>query len=534
MALTIQGITLTYMQDFATLSYANWHKVVDNMVIEQAYTLIDKRDNNEYKIAKLKDGKVWMCQNLRLVNFTCTPEDSDIISGTFKVLASDISKFKSEDDNNDAVYYAGNTDDGAYYTWHTATAGTGTASMSSGNATSSICPKGWKLPKGGAAGSATSDFVTLVKAYGGTGYNVTDATTIDKIMASPAPHFTYAGYVYYGTGALNNRGSYGNYWSRTAYNTTYAYNLDFSSNGLLTPADNSTKRYGLSVRGILREPPKPTPTAKLYGSRGTKATQLSKVYLPVDGKAKQINKIYGSVNGQTRLIFNHFTAPLIETLTYMQDCANYSLTQLKEGMVMEKPYTLIDKRDNTPYKIALLKDGNIAMAEEFKGKGFTCHPDDSNVSEDYTLPQSSLANFHDDTPALYENNEGYVFYNTYCALADGKGDIAPLGWELPPQTYWNDFIAKNTNYFESPINIVRKGMVKAGLAGGVYTYPWHNSSQTESDGIYWSSTPHPTNNEIQLGLWVKGSNNTLSAGGSYSNKNYGALLRFIVKRKKEE
>lgn len=226
--------------------------------------------------------------------------------------------------------------------------------------------------------------------------------------------------------------------------------------------------------------------------------------------------------------------PIIEQLTYMQDVTICAFDILAASMELEKVYTLIDKRDGTPYKIALLKDDNVWMVEEFKGKGFTCHPNDSNVSEDYMLPESSLSNFKGTTPALYESNEGYVFYNTYCALAEGKGDIAPLGWEMPPQTYWDNFISKNTNYFESPINIVRKGLVQAGVSSdGYYYYPWHVSSQTESDGFYWSSTPHSTNNEVQLGLWVRGSNNTLSAGSNFSNKNYGALLRFIVKRKKE-
>lgn len=444
------------MQDFADLSYTDWHKVVDNMVMEQVYTLRDKRDNNDYKIAKLKDGKVWMVQGLRLVNYLCTPTDSDMESGSFQVPATNIDKFVSSDDNNDAAYYNNDEDDGAYYTWHTATAGTGTAStFVNVDATSSICPKGWKLPKGGAEGSATSDFVNLVKAYGGSGNNDSGQQAISsKLMASPAPNLTYAGLVNYNDGTLYLHGSNGVYWSRTAYSASDAYVLSFDSGDLLYPAYYGIKCFGFSVRGILQEPT--LRTVKLYGSRGTKATQLSKVYLPVDGKAKQINKIYGSVNGQTRLIFNHYTAPpLIERLTYMQDVYDYSLDDLKRNMPLEKPYTLIDKRDNTPYKVALLKDGNIWMCENLrigsndKVVTFSSAYTDMGVDKPYTmsLPQGSTSGFSGDAPEnLYIDSKlgGYYTWklaNAGSNLASGDSpfSISPKGWRLPKNNTGGDF-----------------------------------------------------------------------------------------------
>ena len=60
------------MQDFASLSSANKATLISNMTEGTQYTLKDKRDGKEYKIAKLADGKVWMTQNL----------DLDLDSGT--------------------------------------------------------------------------------------------------------------------------------------------------------------------------------------------------------------------------------------------------------------------------------------------------------------------------------------------------------------------------------------------------------------------------------------------------------------------
>ena len=54
------------MQDFASLSSANRTSVLDSMTLEQQYTLIDKRDDKEYTLAKLADGNVWMTKSLDL------------------------------------------------------------------------------------------------------------------------------------------------------------------------------------------------------------------------------------------------------------------------------------------------------------------------------------------------------------------------------------------------------------------------------------------------------------------------------------
>lgn len=66
------GNTATVSSD--TIFYAVWiddSKVMQNiaqhkdeLVLEQQYQMMDKRDNKIYWVAKLADGNVWMTQNL--------------------------------------------------------------------------------------------------------------------------------------------------------------------------------------------------------------------------------------------------------------------------------------------------------------------------------------------------------------------------------------------------------------------------------------------------------------------------------------
>lgn len=224
------------MQNFDCSSLAN---------VGDTATLTDTRDGNEYRVRKLADGKCWMIDNLKIQNKTLTPADSDV-SSNYTLPASSTSGFSSSNYDGDWVYIADGSGNnkveyGGYYSWHAATAGTGTQSMSSGDATSSICPKGWRLPKGGSSG----DFQALVTALGGD----TSSAGSTALQNPDGPNFVLAGYYY--NGSPYSRGSNGYYWSSTAYAANYAYNLSFSSSGV-DPTSGSLKYDGYSVRCIAR------------------------------------------------------------------------------------------------------------------------------------------------------------------------------------------------------------------------------------------------------------------------------------------
>lgn len=130
----------------------------------------DNRDGNVYTVEKFDDGNCWMTQNLRLVNKTLTPQDSNVSSNfTLKASSQDDylsaisyvaanpelqgdAQFQSALANADAVYYD-ETKQTAYYTLYAATAGasgnvdpTTLDGETLYNYSSSICPAGWRIP----------------------------------------------------------------------------------------------------------------------------------------------------------------------------------------------------------------------------------------------------------------------------------------------------------------------------------------------------------------------------------------------------
>ena len=213
--------------------------------IGDSVTLTDTRDNQTYTIKKLADGKCWMTQNLRLAStkaVTLTPADSDVSSnyplpqaptttsswGSYNV-ASDV--------NQTHLYNTQNSSYGVYYNWYTATAGTGLYDNTTTNATSSICPKGWRLPTGGASG----DFQTLYTA---------ENSDYNTFMTDGA--WVLSGH-YFSSGSVYGQGSDGYWWSSTPNPSAagYAYRLGvYSSN--VYPQRYNYKANGVSVRCVAR------------------------------------------------------------------------------------------------------------------------------------------------------------------------------------------------------------------------------------------------------------------------------------------
>ena len=204
-------------------------EICANAKEHQTATLRDIRDGNTYTVAKLKDGKCWMTQNLRIINKTLTSTDSDVTTN-YTIPASSINGFSSNNTSNAYV-----DSDGGLYTWYTATAGTGTQSMSTQgqNATVSICSKGWRLPTSGNGG----EFEALNNRY----------SSISDLMANA--NFVLSGFL--GGGSRADQGSGGFYWSSTVNSSDYAYYLYLNTSNAY-PAHYSHKYNGFSVRCIAR------------------------------------------------------------------------------------------------------------------------------------------------------------------------------------------------------------------------------------------------------------------------------------------
>ncbi|MBQ3270978.1 hypothetical protein IJH10_00005, partial [Candidatus Saccharibacteria bacterium] len=223
--------------------------ICTNAAVNDSTILTDTRDTKTYTVKKLADGNCWMTQNLRLTGSrTLTPADSNVSSDWTLPASTEAydnttgatawcNTSREECYNRANVLDTGNTSYGAYYSWAAATAGTGTYSITSGNVSSSICPKGWRLPTGGSSG----EFKTLYDNY----------NSYDLMTNSSGPAFVLSGFR--NGGSTGSQGSLGNYWSSTARANNAAYILSLAGPDVgpsVGPASNKVKYLGHTVRCI--------------------------------------------------------------------------------------------------------------------------------------------------------------------------------------------------------------------------------------------------------------------------------------------
>ena len=230
MSTDICSATTTPKKESTTLDTDGSHHGDSNYVPTK--TLTDVRDNNTYTVSKLADGKCWMTQNLRIINKTITPQDSDVTSN-YTIPASSISGFEDYDASNAYV-----NSDGGFYSWDTATAGTGTQSLSTQyqNTTVSICPKGWRLPT---SGNNNNDFRFLYAKYNSS--SALRSSPVNLTLSGIVASFSH----------MDHQGSSGHYWSSTVDSSFSAYHLILDASNA-DPASYSSKSYGFSVRCIAR------------------------------------------------------------------------------------------------------------------------------------------------------------------------------------------------------------------------------------------------------------------------------------------
>ncbi len=309
--------TITTPSDVSTngLSlYAIWVKSAGNLqdwngcsTMNQGdvTALTDTRDNDTYAVAKLADGKCWMIENLRLDNTNsdnstgalaqgynssfiglAEPEapwadnstDANSlyttetgVSGKQTISGSDIGyrfpRYNNQNTSSRADTTTNSTNIysyGNYYTWPAAIADT--TARNTGNQSvenTSICPKGWHLPKGGnKSNESNNEFWSLIVTGLNNGTNPAnyekstqpyytgnpEGNDVSKLVRAYPNNFVYSGYV--GSGSVSNRGSYGYYWSSTARSSLNAYDLYFSSSVVGPGTGSSIKYYGGTIRCV--------------------------------------------------------------------------------------------------------------------------------------------------------------------------------------------------------------------------------------------------------------------------------------------
>jgi uncharacterized protein (TIGR02145 family) len=190
---------------------------------------------------------------------TVTPNNTtQTTTGTKWAQADDYWRsYKPQASKNETYYQSGTTKSssptgsgvtydwekaGNIYNWYAATAGTGTSSMTSSDATASICPKGWRLPfKSGA-----KSYYNLIT----TTYGLASSSAGSLALRANPLYFNLSGDYEYDSGAMGSQGSSGFYWSSTAYSSaTDAYNLYFGTSRI-RPQFGHSKGFGFSVRCV--------------------------------------------------------------------------------------------------------------------------------------------------------------------------------------------------------------------------------------------------------------------------------------------
>ncbi len=211
---------------------------------DETAVLTDTRDNNKYSVAKLADGNCWMTQDLRIINKVASFSDSDAdpTAPDFTIPSSSLSNFILQDGDEteiDAAYYNENTNS-TYYSWHVATAGSGTHSLSSDGAKAnySICPKGWRLP-------TNMEHQILAAAYSN---NVSQLRTgLPNVQLNGGVTPSATGGTVVGVGSNN-----GGYWSSNSKTRAYVYSL-FVSGVQVQPNNwDNMREAGATIRCIAR------------------------------------------------------------------------------------------------------------------------------------------------------------------------------------------------------------------------------------------------------------------------------------------
>ena len=261
--------TISISQDMASNGvslYAHWVESNGNLQdwtgcgtlnSNQVIGLTDTRDGNVYAVSKLADGNCWMIEDLRLSNSNSTLDNTN----TDNPAPGFTSLSASSDDNwdcnteacinqnklnaNNTILFVNNTTGvqngyiysyGNYYNWYTATAGTGTYSLISDNATGSICANGWTLPLGKKSNNDEGQFATLGSALGITSYGIYTADGSNRMRTYP-------------NNFIFNDGYLGGYWSRTAYGMKEANYMLISNMYIYYNAGNGRgKHNGYYVR----------------------------------------------------------------------------------------------------------------------------------------------------------------------------------------------------------------------------------------------------------------------------------------------
>ena len=381
----------------------------------QTVTVTDARDGQEYTVARLADGKLWMTKNLRLDigRANITAENTNNPTQAFLTAVSNASssnewctdnnstctdqiKYNTSNINNPTTDSEGHKYDeyGVYYNWYTATAGNGTYNTASNtNVSGDICPSGWHLPSGtytgvGSPNVWTGDYWNLVAAQDGgiasdnSNYStITGATGSERLRSSPND-FLYSGHLE--NNSIKYQGEAGHYWTGTRQYDSQSYTLRLASDSVAPGITYLPISSGAPIRCIAN--PISVPLTINYGEHS------QKIY--IDGESVEDGatvRLYdGSIHSvaatfESGYTLDHFTSS-IEAIngqnsntvfTMVYEPSSLTVTA-KPGLILQQVDTwgdsveinetvhAFDVRDNSEYTVSRLADGKLWMTRNLR------------------------------------------------------------------------------------------------------------------------------------------------------------------------
>ena len=535
---------LTYMQDFNNLSAEDRVGVTLSMQYDKTYNLIDNRDNRTYQVARLKDDGIWMAENLDLgrtaltqdltsANTNLDANAATVSAETFNSWVKSSSSFtdhsaeliplstSNTSDGRDTDL-ASNTPYGTLYNYCATSAGTICTTYYYDNATSDICPAGWRLP----TGNTTGEFQAL--------YDLTDYKSIDKMRApitSGGAAFALAGYFYTSTPIY--QGSIGEYWSSTLLNSTNMCGVYFSASSDNIAYTLSSRSNGKALRCIAKKPHSLTISYDV----GVSSVQVDGVTI-LNGETIEVEGgftysitmtpdagyyAYWSATSGVIDYADNWTTTFVMgnsdgTLTANASYVTTEMQNLSSSNCTTTASHVRDNRDDHVYTIQRLADGKCWMIDnlDLGRTELTVDLTSSNTNLTDTVTASTFNGWKKTSgSASYTSGEfipinGYdptsktpysTLYNycvtsagTICADEDSNtenatSDICPAGWRLPAGGYYGEFRALYNLPDYNTYAKMRAPITSGGAAFASAGY-FRDSipQQTRFYGDYWSST----------------------------------------------
>ena len=456
-------------------------------------TVVDSRDGEEYTIQQLADGNCWMLDNLRLdpagLVTDLSSENTDMTeSSTFTLPASshyftesyENPVINSEYKNTEMSYGNGTTKVGVFYNICAASAGVVCHSyMQYGNssvtASSSVCPKGWRLPTGG---YNVGEFKKLYDAYSGD-----YSTFVNALHLAQTSYYSGENLVYIGGNGF--------WWTNAGQNSEVRYIMDTSSSS----ASFSHAYYndhGYSVRCILEQEIEPAEKTYIQDiTINNCPTTKTKVYDIRDEEGYYIQKLE---DGNCWLLDNLRLDP------------NTLVTPLTVYNTNMDP--------NTPFTLTTSMASNMnSSSENYENPGYY-----NNVKDLYYEIGDGLTG----KAGVYYNycaaTAGTYCYPQYEGTGDAMYDICPKGWHMPSGGESGEYNTLATSY--DTIDEYRAAF-RAALSGG----PLDSGTMFQPSNLveYWTST---SLNPFLISPFI-----TSKSGISYSSsiqRSNGAVVRCVA------